>query len=124
MTRTIDTIDGMKVIKLFEDDKLILTIGEKLDSDPIEITLDGALTSDTAGWLLNELDFFASVNFKVRTDFSKVTYLSPSAVQAFRNNQKSIDGFRKGGLTLTNVSDELYDQMEKLGVAGLLLIED
>lgn len=124
MTRTIESVDGIKVIKLSEDDRLILTIGEKLDADPIEITLDGALTSDTAGWLMNELDFFASVNFKVKVDFSKVLYLSPSAVQAFRNNQKSIDSFRKGGLTLTNVSDELYDQMEKLGVAGLLLIED
>jgi len=124
LTRTIETIEGIKTIKLLDDDKLILTIGEKTDSDPIEITLDGSLTSDTAGWLLNELDFFASVNFKVKVNFSKVTYLSPSAVQAFRNNQKSIDSFRKGGLTLTNVSDELYDQMEKLGVAGLLLIED
>lgn len=124
MTRTIETIEGIKTIKLIDDDKVILTISEKTDSDPIELLLNGALTSDTAGWLLNELNFFASVNFKVKVDFGEVDYMSASAVKAFRDNQKSIDSFRKGGLTLTKVSDELYNKMEKLGVAGLLLIED
>lgn len=124
MTKTTEKVDGISIERFFDENKLILTVEEKLTTEPKELILNGALTSDTAEWLLDELDRFMCIRCKVTVNFAKVTYISPSAIQAFRDNQKNIENFRRGGLVLTKVSDEIYEQMEELGVAGLLMIED
>lgn len=124
MKRTVEQSAEATVITLADGSKQILAIEEKVCDEGFQLTLSGSLTSDTAYHLQDELDAFISLNKSVKVDFAGVTYISAAAIQSLRNNQRYIDDFRMGKLTLQNVSNEIYEQIDKLGVAELLPIED
>lgn len=88
------------------------------------MTLNGELRSETAHHIQDELDAFTTVGVKVWVDFREVTFAAPSMFNALLDSQQRIDIFRKGEVVLKNVPDAIYQEMDKLGITELLIIED
>lgn len=109
----------------YDGEKLILTVEETdMEGGGVLMTLKGSLTSETAHHIQDELEAFATVGEKVAVDFKDVTFITSSVLMGFLKAQQTVDAFRKGEMLLKNVPDFVYRQMEEIGIAELLVIEE
>lgn len=116
-------IDG-DCMTFYDGDALILTVEELDCSDGVLMTLKGQLRSDIAHFIQNELDAFTSIGVRVWLDFKEVTFVAPSFLAALLNAQQLVDFFRKGEITIKNIPNAIYQEMDETGITELLMIEE
>lgn len=108
----------------YDGEELVLTMEETDTENGILMTLKGALRSDTAHHIQDELDAYTVVGVKVTIDFKDVTFAAPSVLKALITSQQRIDFFRQGEITLRNIPDAIYREMDDTGITELLMIEE
>lgn len=108
----------------YDGDTLVLTMTEKETGKDVRIAFEGELRSDTTHHIQDELEAYVSVGSRVTLDFGAVTFISASVLDALLDVQQLADFFQKDGLVLQNLSDGIYQAMDKRGLTDLLMIEE
>ena len=116
-------IEGESIV-LCDGGNKILTIGEAMTEEGIRITLEGALRSDVAHELQDELIAMTTVGANVTVDMSGVTYISSTVQSVFLMVQQKMDSMGKGTLTLCKLPEAIFQEFDRNGASELLLIED
>ena len=111
------------VITYYDGAKAFAMISETETDEGILMTMMGALRSDIANDLLDELIAFTTVGANVFIDFEKVEYLSSTMQHVFLRVQQKMDAMGKGTLTLRKLPPNIYHEFEKTGASELLMIE-
>ena len=108
----------------YDGDTLVLSMTEKEMDKDVHIAFEGELRSDASHHIQDELEAYISVGSRIILDFGAVTFVSASLLNALLDVQQLADFFRKGSLVLRNLSDEIYQAMDKRGLTDLLMIEE
>lgn len=108
----------------YDGDTLVLSMKEEEKNKDVCITLQGELRSDTTHHLQDELEAYVSVGSRIVLDFGGVTFVSASVLDALLDVQQLVDFFQKGAFILRNVTDEVYQAMDRRGLTDLLTIEE
>ena len=111
------------VITYYDGAQAFAIINETETDDGILMTITGALRSDIANDLLDELIAFTTVGVNVIIDFEKVEYLSSTTQHVFLRVQQKMDSMGKGTLTLRKLPPNIFREFEKTGASELLMIE-
>lgn len=108
----------------YDGDALVLTMTEKETGNDVLITFEGELRSDTTHHIQDELEAYVSVGSRITLDFGAVTFVSASVLDALLDVQQLADFFQKGDFVLRNLTEEVYQTMDKRGLTDLLMIEE
>lgn len=108
----------------YDGDTLVLTMTETETGKDVCITFQGELRSDTTHHIQDELEAYVSVGARIILDFGAVTFVSASVLDALLDVQQLADFFQKGNIVLRNLTDEVYQIMDKRGLTDLLTIEE
>ena len=109
---------------LNENGKTILTVREAENDGEIIVGLTGSLRNDTEPYFQDELVALATVGADIIIDCQNLDYICSSCLNALLSVQQKMDSMQKGGsLTLRNVPEKIYSEMEKLNLHELLMIE-
>jgi len=110
-------------IQFFENDTPVLTIEEPDADDGVMMILKGALKSEFADHIQDELDAYTTIGIKVLIDFKEATFVSAALLKALLNSQQLVDYFRNNQIVLKNIPHAVYREMDKSGISELLMIE-
>ena len=122
---TTQFVDENNVIRFSVDGKEKLAVAETLDLEKSEvlISLSGDLVNALALAFLDELNALASMDAKITLDLSELNYIGNLGVDALLDVQRQMDIQGKGLLTLTKVPPPILQELKRVGVADLLMIE-
>lgn len=84
--------------------------------------LQGALLSDVAFDILDELGTLAMFHVPIVLDFAKVTYISNAVQNSLMKVQKEVEEYNTT-MYLRNLPDAIAADLEKTGVIDLLNVE-
>ena len=109
---------------LIENGRTILTVQETDADGKILVNLTGSLRNDTEQYFQDELIALATVGKDITVDCKGLEYICSSCLNSLLSVQQKMDAMQKGGsLTLCNVPEKIYSEMERLNLHELLMIE-
>lgn len=117
-------VNGDEMSLYDANDKKVLTLRGTIEDTCVFYQMEGSLKSDVAHDMLDELKALAGLGMDIMVDLEKITYMSAACANAFLTVQKAMDKYEKGSLTLCKVPQDILSEMEKSGLASLLMIEE
>ena len=100
----------------------MLNIAKKEENDTLYLALEGRLDTTTAPQLERTLKTALDSADKLVLDFEKLEYISSAGLRVLLSAQKIMG--KKGGMTLTHVSEVLMEIFEVTGFVDILTIEN
>ena len=97
-----------------------MTIHKTKDGDALTIALEGRLDTMTAPELESELKTALDGVETLTMDMAKLDYISSAGLRVLLSAQKLMG--RRGGMTLTNVSEAIMEIFEVTGFVDILTI--
>ena len=98
-----------------------MTITKKQNNNALEITLKGRLDTMTAPELEAELNSSLDNAESLIFDFTALEYISSAGLRVLLAAQKKMN--KKGGMTVTHVSEPIMEIFEVTGFTDILTIE-
>ena len=107
-----------------EDNKVILSIAESLESDVLHIVLAGQIKNEVAHEFEDEVMAALSVCHKITLDLNNVTYIASMALKSLLSAQQMIDEIDGASMSLIKVSPEVMETLKESGFSEILTIEE
>ena len=98
-----------------------MTITKKQNGTALEIALEGRLDTMTAPELEAALNSSLDEAESLTLDFTDLGYISSAGLRVLLSAQKRMS--KKGGMTVTHVSEEIMEIFEVTGFTDILTIE-
>lgn len=98
-----------------------MEIIKKSEGNKLVVEVQGRLDTVTAPDLEQELSSILDSAESLVLDFAKLDYISSAGLRVLLSTQKKL--MDKGGMTITNVNDEVMEVFDITGFSSILTIE-
>lgn len=110
-------------LSVYDDDKLLFTLSEKISDGVMHILLNGQLSNLVALEFEDEVMAALTVCHRLRLDFSGVNYIASTVLRTLLSVQQLIDNIEDVEMTLTGVTGEVMETFKDSGFSEILEIE-
>jgi anti-sigma B factor antagonist len=98
-----------------------MTINKTQDGKQLTLSVDGRLDNNTAAEFLSAFNEAANESDDIALDLAKLVYLSSAGLRVIASAQKTMN--KKGKLTIRNVTPDVMEVFDLIGLLKILNIE-